>query len=147
MAAESLTAARPSRTSRRRTRLTVAGATLAPVVPWLLAQATGTELEPIVNGEPFPVTLPLVIVAALFASVVGWAALAVLRRRSDRAAGIWTWLAIVALVGSLVPFPGLEAETAAKVYLALMHVAVAVVLIPGLRGTVAGRGSGFSGEH
>lgn len=125
---------------RRRRALTLAGATVAPVVPWLVAQATGTELE-VTLGEqaPMVISLPFVIVTALAAALAGWAALAILRRvsRTARAArDLWAGLAVAGLLGSFLPLASAEASGATTIYLALAHVAVAAVLIPGLRGTV-----------
>ncbi|MPZ28415.1 MAG: hypothetical protein GEV12_18905 [Micromonosporaceae bacterium] len=128
---------------RRRRALVLAGATLAPVVPWLVARATGTELEVTLGGQPsMVISLPLVIITALAASLAGWAVLAVLQRvshsgRTGRA--VWTGLAVAGLLGSFLPLAATEASGATKVYLALAHVAVAAVLIPGLRATVPSR--------
>jgi hypothetical protein len=125
---------------RRRRLLTLAGATLAPTLLWLLAKATGTELEVTVGGQPpMVITLPLVIAAALGASLAGWAALAVLRRVTGRGRVVWTARAVLALLLSLGPLATADTSPAARTYLVLMHVAVAAVLIPGLRGTVTTR--------
>ncbi|MGH3679137.1 MAG: DUF6069 family protein [Natronosporangium sp.] len=128
---------------RRRRALTVAGATLAPVVPWLVAQVTGTELEVTLGGQaPMVIGLPIVLGTALAAALAGWAALAVLRRVSRHGRAVWTGLAVAGLLGSFLPLASAEASGATTTYLALAHVAVAAVLIPGLRGTVPSRPAG-----
>ncbi|HWS34812.1 MAG TPA: DUF6069 family protein, partial [Actinoplanes sp.] len=63
----------------------------------------------------------------------GWAGLAILERFTRHAFTAWTVLALLVLAVSFVPFLGVEASTGSKVVLALTHVAVAAVLIPGFR--------------
>lgn len=119
---------------RRRRALTVAAATAAAVLPWIAAQATSVELEVATVGRPpMVVALPIVVTAALAASLAGWGALALLERRTGRARRIWTAVAVAVLLISLAPLPAVDAAAGARVYLALMHVAVGAVLIPGLR--------------
>lgn len=118
---------------RRRRGLTVAGATAAAVLLWIVAAATGVDFEVAAMGPPMTVSLPLVVAAALFASLAGWGVLALLERRTSRARQIWTALAVAVLLISLVPLPTAEAPAATRVCLALMHISVGAVLIPGLR--------------
>lgn len=118
---------------RRRRWLAVAGATVAAVLPWTAAQASGEELRVVSAGlPPMVVNLPMVVSAVIAVSLAGWGLLALLERRTDRARRIWTTVAVAVLLISLVPLPTVEATTATRVYLALMHIAVGVVLIPGL---------------
>ena len=126
----------------RRRALTVAGATLAPTAVWLLAQATGIELEVTIAGRP-PVVigLPLVVATALAASLAGWAALAVLQQITGHVGALWTGLAITALLASIGPVATAQATAQTRTLLALMHVLVATVLILGLRGTLPAHGS------
>jgi hypothetical protein len=120
-------------TVRRRRALAVAGATAAAVLPWIAARATGVELA-VDPGwlPPMVVGLPMVVPAALAASLAGWGTLALLERRTGRARQIWTAVAAVALLISLAPLPAVEAAAETRAYLALMHLAVGAVLIPGL---------------
>ena len=123
---------------RRRRMLAVAGATAAAVLPWLVAQVSGEELRVVSAGlPPMVVNLPMVLGAVIFVSLAGWGLLAMLERRTNRARRIWTTIALAVLLISLVPLPTVEATTATRVYLALMHIAVGVVLIPGLRAGAA----------
>lgn len=126
----------------RRRALTVAGATAAAVLLWIVAAATGVDFEVAAVGPPMTVSLPLVVAAALFASLAGWGALALLERRTSRARQIWTALAVAVLLISLVPLPTAEAPTATRVCLALMHISVGAVLIPGLRASAGPTASG-----
>jgi Family of unknown function (DUF6069) len=129
---------RPATSTHKRHALAVAGAALAPTVVWLLAQATGTELKVSLAGQPpMVVSLPFVVATAAAASLAGWGALAVLRRVTSHPRRLWTCLALAALLLSFGPVAAVETSTAARTYLALMHIAVATILILGLRGTVA----------
>ncbi len=70
---------------------------------------------------------------ALTASLLGWALLAVLERRTTRAQMAWTWTAVTVLLVSLAGPLTAEASVPAKTTLVVMHLAVAAVLIPTLR--------------
>jgi peptidoglycan/LPS O-acetylase OafA/YrhL len=121
----------------KRRAIAVGGAALAPTAGWLLAQATGVELEVTVAGQPpMVIGLPLVVATALAASLAGWAALAILQRMTGHARGLWTSLAIAALLASLGPVAIVETTTETRILLALMHAIVAIVLILGLRATI-----------
>jgi hypothetical protein len=116
--------------------LSVGGAVTAAVAVWILAVPL-LGLHLIVrfgNGSPQTIGIDLVVGASLIASLVGWGLLVTLERRSTRARTMWTVVAIAALLISLsLPLSaGTTAST--KAVLAVMHVAAAAVLIPGLRG-------------
>ncbi|MFE4583074.1 DUF6069 family protein, partial [Streptomyces chartreusis] len=59
-----------------------------------------------------------------------------------RARAIWTGVAGAVLAVSLVPFIGDGMDSGTRISLALMHLAVAAVLIPGLRGRSSAAGAG-----
>ncbi|RAY13035.1 hypothetical protein DPM19_21255 [Actinomadura craniellae] len=125
----------PTPAVRRRDRaLAVAGSVVAALVVWLVAgPILGDDMVVAPEGrESGAVPAGAVLVFALVSSLLGWAALAVLERLARaRAKLIWTILAIVVLVVSMAPVLDVEATGETKVALALMHVAVAAVLIPG----------------
>lgn len=122
---------------RKRRALAVTGAALAPIAIWLLAQATDTELKVTLAGQPpMVVSLPFIVLTALAAALAGWAALAVLQRATSHARAQWTGLAVGALLASFGPIAIAQTSAAARIFLALMHVAVATVLVLGLRATV-----------
>jgi hypothetical protein len=125
------TAARPA----RRRALAVAGAVLAPVLVWAVAVLLlGVPLAAHQGApEPIPVGPVAVAGAALLASLAGWGLLALLERVTARGTRIWTVVAVVVAVLSLAAPLTSGATPAAGVVLALMHVAVAAVLVPGLR--------------
>lgn len=81
-----------------------------------------------------------VVLASGVSSLAGWGLLAVLERFTARAGRWWAWFAAVLAVVSLVApltTPGIDAG--GRVTLALLHVVVAVVLIPLLYRTAIGR--------
>ncbi|MEV4680737.1 DUF6069 family protein [Streptomyces kurssanovii] len=129
--------------SARTRRLGVTAlAVLAPVLVWLVADPLLGHRLRIADGEQ---TLDLgavpVAVVALLASLSGWGLLAVLERFGKRRArAIWTGVAGAVLAASFLPFFGDGMDGGTRVSLALMHLAVAAVLIPGLvvRSTEAG---------
>jgi hypothetical protein len=115
--------------------LSVAGAAVAAVAVWAIAVAAfGAHLTiRFGSGAPQTVGVGFVVAASLVGGALGWALLAFLERRTARARTIWTVAAVVVLLASLsLPImAGVTVST--KVTLALMHLAVGAVLIPGLR--------------
>lgn len=123
---------------RRGGGLAVAGATAAAAVPWAVAALAGADLEVTSGGWTMDVGLPLVLGAALVVSLAGWGLLALLqRRRPGDARRVWTIVAVTVLLLSLAGLLTADATTTTRVYLAHMHVAVGLVLIPGLRRAAA----------
>lgn len=121
--------------------LVVAGAVVATALVWVIGEPLlGHDLVVTSPGRPVQdLGLSAVVFVALGASLLGWAALAVLERITARAVLVWTIAALVILAASFLPLAGVQASGGSKVVLALMHVAVAAVLIPGLRRTSARR--------
>ncbi|MDQ0913447.1 multidrug transporter EmrE-like cation transporter [Streptomyces canus] len=123
--------------SVRRRRLGVAAlAVLAPVLVWLVADPLLGHRLRITDGEQ---TLDIgavpVGVLALLASLSGWGLLAALERfGARRVRAIWTGVAGAVLAVSFLPFIGDGMDSGTRVSLALMHLAVAAVLVPGLGG-------------
>jgi predicted permease len=129
-----------ARLSRTRA-LGVAGAVLAAVAVWAVAvPLLGLHLMVrFGSAAPENVGIGLVVAASLIGSVFGWVLLAILERRTARARAIWTIVATSVLLVSL-SLPLTSGTTAStKVVLATMHVAVAAVLLPALRGRSATR--------
>ncbi|MDH6463062.1 putative integral membrane protein [Micromonospora sp. A200] len=115
---------------RRRT-LGVAVTVLTCVVLWIVGAVAGVDYTVENPGQPaFVVGVVPVIVFSLGSALVGWAGLVLLERFAGRrATAIWITLAVLIALLSLVPVVATEATTGAKVMLALMHLAVAAVLI------------------
>ena len=126
-----------ARVSARSPITVVLGATAAAVTIWVVATLAGAELTVSFGpGQPIQkVTVINVVVAALVGSLAGWGLLALLRRFTANARAIWTVIAIVFALFSLGGPLAAIASTGTKVALVAMHLAVATVLIVGLRRT------------
>ena len=85
------------------------------------------------NAAPQSVGIDAVVLSSLAGSLAGWGLLAILERRFARARTIWTGIAIAALLASFSLPVSAGTTTTTKVALAMMHLAVAAVLIPTLR--------------
>lgn len=136
--------AAPALTHRAPARaLSVAGGVAAAVAVWAIA-VPGLGVKLLIRfggGSPQPVHAELVVGAALAASLCGWGLLAMLERRTPHALAVWTTVALVVTIASL-SLPAVAGITAAAATaLALMHLAVAAVLIPALRRSAARTGA------
>ncbi|MET7735403.1 DUF6069 family protein [Streptomyces sp. NPDC005402] len=128
-------------TRRRRLRVT-ALAVLASVLVWLVADPLLRHRLRIADGEQtLGIGAAPVAVVALLASLSGWGLLAALERLGvRRARAIWAGGGAVAVLAvSFMPLIGDGLDGGTRVSLALMHLAVAAVLIPGLGGRPPGR--------
>ena len=115
----------------------VLGATAAAVAIWVVATVAGAELTVSFGpGQPIQkITVVNVVVAALVGSLAGWGLLALLRRFTAKARAVWTVTAIVAALLSLSGPLSTTASPGTKAWLVAMHLAVATVVIMGLRRT------------
>jgi len=123
------------RTSHGGRALAIALATLATVLVWTVAKLLDVDLAAQSGAnERQEVTLPAVIIVTLLVGLVGWGLLALLERVSTRGLTIWTIVAVVFFLISLLgPLGGVT--TGAKITLAAMHTVTAAVLIPLFRRT------------
>jgi len=120
---------------RRNRILGVGGATLAAAAVWAIeVPLLGIRLQAqFGNTAPQSIGIGLVVLSALAGSLAGWGVLVLLERRFARARTIWTGIAIAFLLVSFSAPISAGTTTTTKVALAMMHVAVAGVLIPTLR--------------
>lgn len=118
-------------------------AVLAPVVVWLVADPLLGQRLRIADGErTLDIGAGPVAVVATLAALSGWGLLAALERfRVRRARAIWSGVACAVLALSFLPLFGDGMDGGTRVCLALMHLAVAAVLIAGLGGRSPGAGS------
>ncbi|NGN68593.1 hypothetical protein G5C51_32455 [Streptomyces sp. A7024] len=119
-----------------RRRPAVAGiAVLAPVLVWLAADPVLGHRLRIADGDrTLDLGLAPVLMVALLAALAGWGLLAALERFGiRRARAIWTAVAGAVLAVSFLPLTGDGMDGGTRAALVLMHLAVAAVLIPGLR--------------
>lgn len=126
---------------RARRRLTTAvTAVVAACLVWAVGTAVlGHSLTvPQTGGrDPMAVTLPMVLFVSAAASLLGWGLLAVLERRSMRGTRIWVGIAAAVVVVSLAPLLAPDIATGTRIVLALLHLVVGAVLIPGMQHTSA----------
>jgi hypothetical protein len=112
----------------------VLAATASAVAIWAIASAAGAELTVNYPGQPIQkITIVSVVIAALVGSLAGWGLLALLRRFTTKARATWTVIAIVAALLSLAGPLSAIASAGTKASLVAMHLAVATVMIVGLR--------------
>jgi Family of unknown function (DUF6069) len=130
---------RATRASTSTPVVAVLGAVTAAVAIWAVATTAGAELTVSFGlGQPIQkITLINVVVAALVGALAGWGLLALLRRFTSKARGIWTVTAIIAALLSLAGPLSAIASAGTKASLVAMHLAVATVLIVGLRRSTA----------
>lgn len=126
-----------TRPARRRDRaLAVLAATAATLAVWVAAvPVAGMDLVARNGGTEQSVTAVAVAVSTLLAGLAGWALLALLERFTARARAVWTGVAGVALLLSLLGPVSQGAGTAAILTLVALHLVAAAVLVPLLRRT------------
>lgn len=127
-----------------RRRLAVRAATVGvavtlAVVLWALAtQLLGVAVRtPEMGGRPSDV-IPVshVVSASGLAALAAWALLAVLERVTSAARRLWSATALVVLLVSLgAPLTGPGLSVGNRTLLVLLHLAVAVVVVPGFWAT------------
>ncbi|MGN9810060.1 DUF6069 family protein [Micromonospora sp. BQ11] len=116
----------------RRSAVTVGATVLAAAVFAVLTEVADIDLAARAGDSTRHVTVAATVTAAIVAAAAGWALLAVLERRTARARGVWTAVAVVVLLLSLLAGPATGIGAAAKLGLTLLHVSVGAVLILGL---------------
>ena len=126
--------------TRRARILAVVGGAAASLAVWAVAgPLAGVDLRVHAGSRAEQVGPATVIIVSVLAGLVAWALLAVLERFTPRARAAWTVNALVALAVSLAGPLTSGTTTAAKLALAGMHVATAVVLVLALPGRRASR--------
>jgi Family of unknown function (DUF6069) len=133
--------ATPTTRPWRARALAVVAAALAALAVWLVTDPllgidlTGTTRPG--SQELMSITPALVAGTSLVVALAGWALLALLERFTARARTIWTAVAVLfALLSLAGPLSILASTSVANALaLALMHLAVAAVVIPMLAGT------------
>jgi hypothetical protein len=115
----------------RKIRLTgIAAAIVLPAMIWVIASPVlGADmLVEDATGKEMEIGLPPVLTVSIGAALLGWAFLAVLERFTRHARIIWTIVATVLLLLSLVPLSG-PMSGGTRATLALLHLAVGIPLI------------------
>jgi hypothetical protein len=134
--------------ARRRARaLAAAAATLLPAAVWLVAHTLGAGFVLTDSQGTATIGLPVVLAFSLLFALLGWGSLALMERRLPRASAWWTALAAAVALLSLVPVFIEDATGGTKAALALIHLAVAAVLIPLLRRTTSSKAAVAAGDR
>ena len=92
--------------------------------------ATGDYPVATVGDDDQTIGFVQVILVTAMVGLVAWALLALLERMTDRAATIWTAIAVGVLLLSMLGPLGSGVDTFSKVVLALLHVGAAATIIP-----------------
>lgn len=113
--------------------VTVATAIAAALLVWLIAgPVAGVEVAVRSGQGTQDIGAVHVVVVTAFAGLAGWALLATLERRAGDPIGVWTVVAVVVLLLSLVGPLGASTVGAALTLVAL-HLVTGVVLFVGFR--------------
>ena len=127
----------PATTHTRTRALVVVVSVAAALAVWLISSlvlsSDVTVPDSPGSAERHALGTADVMLTATVAALAGWALLAVLERFTSRARAIWTAVAVAVFVVMLPYLPGYVAVE--RVVLVLLHTAVAVPLVVGLRRT------------
>jgi hypothetical protein len=129
----------PPRALRMRRGGIALGAVLAAVLVWLIAGPLLDERLRITQDSgqrTLEIGLFPVVVLSLVSALADWALLAALERFTRRVCTVWVSASLAVLVLSFLPLTGPGMTGGTRASLALMHLAVAAVLIPGLAATI-----------
>ncbi|PZG02440.1 DUF6069 family protein [Micromonospora deserti] len=121
---------------RRRQRARWVGAAVAAnSLLYLVARAAGTDFtltEPDAMRS-HPLILPEIAIFSLVFALLGWGTLALLERYIRHARVVWSVLAGAVLLASFVPVFIEQATVDTRIMLCVLHVVVALALLPMLR--------------
>ena len=95
--------------------------------------ATGDWPVATIGDDEQTIGLVSVIVVTALVGLVAWGLLALLERMTSNAQAVWTAIAVVVFLLSLLGPLGSGVGTSSKVVLALMHVGAAATVIPLMR--------------
>jgi hypothetical protein len=121
---------------RRRWRAQAVGiAVAASSLLYLGARTAGTDFTLTAPGttKMHALILPEIVVFALVFALLGWGTLALLERVTRHAKTVWSVLAGTVLAASFIPVFAERATVDTRIMLCLIHVTVAVALLPMLR--------------
>ena len=110
-------------------------ATGAALAVWAVAAALTDGPQIVAAGTTQQVGPVAVVMTTLIASLAGWGLLALLERHGAHPRRSWTVVALVVLLASLAGPIGSGADPTSTTTLLLLHLAVGVVVITGLRRT------------
>ncbi|MBP2352284.1 putative permease [Kribbella aluminosa] len=112
---------------------------VAALVDWILLVPLGGLTLTARQGGVQHIGAPAVVISTAVVSLLGWALLAILERRTPRARTSWTVVATIVCVTSLGSPLANGIGLGAKLGLASLHLVVGAIVILGLRRTAAER--------
>jgi hypothetical protein len=117
---------------RRRRALGIVATLVVTLAVWLLGHLAGADYW--ITDSQGTVRIDAVVTTqvTVVLGLVGWGVLATLERLTRYGGTIWTVLAAVVVVASMIPVFLVEATTATRVALVAVHLAVGAVLVPAL---------------
>ncbi|MEV1329864.1 DUF6069 family protein [Micromonospora costi] len=135
IAASAYAPSHTTRTRRRQRALGVATAVVATSLIYLVARAAGTDFTLTDPGgtRSHPLILPEIATFSLVFALLGWGSLALLERLTRHAHVLWGGLAATVLLASFIPIFLERATVDTRVMLCVLHVVVALALLPMLR--------------
>ncbi|MGI5175002.1 DUF6069 family protein [Dactylosporangium sp. CA-152071] len=108
--------------------LAIVGAAVLALIVYFIARSAAGDLVVKSGGSEQTVSAVAVVATVVIAGLLGWGLLALLERFTAKGRTIWTVVAAVFLLLSLLgPLGGTDAGT--KVSLALLHLLVGAVII------------------
>ena len=121
--------------------MAIVAAIVANVVILIVGRAVVGEFPRATVGDDEQTigVAPVIVVTAL-AGLVAWGLLALLERTTSRATAIWTAIAVIVLVLSMLGPLDSGVNTSSKVVLACLHLGAAATIIPLMRRSVVRRG-------
>ena len=119
-----------ARSRRLRRGVGVLAAVAAVLVVWVLGDLAGADYWITDSQGTVRIDLSIATEVTLILALAGWALLAVLERITRHGTRIWAGIAVLITVASEIPVFLVEATTATRVALFIVHLAVGAVLIP-----------------
>jgi len=117
-------------TVRRRRALGIVATLVVTLAVWLLGHLAGADYWIADSQGTVRIDALVTTQVTVVLGLVGWGVLALLERLTRYATTIWTVLAAVVVVASMIPIVLVEATTATRIALAAVHLAVGAVLVP-----------------
>lgn len=130
-----------TRSAWQKRAMAIVAAIVANVIILIVGRVVNGEFPvATVGGDDQTIGFAQVIVVTVLVGLVAWGLLALLERRTARAKAIWTAIAVIVFVLSLLGPLGSGVNTSSKVVLACLHVGAAATIIPLMRRSAARRG-------
>lgn len=114
----------------RRRAVGIVATLVVTLAVWLLGHLAGADYWIADSQGTVRIDALVTTQVTVVLGLVGWGVLALLERLTRYGTTIWTVLAAVVVVASMIPIVLVEATTATRVALVVVHLAVGAVLVP-----------------